>query len=333
VRPAWLLVVSTASTVLYLTAATRSQVFPFPRESQVRGPFYIQSRNGKCLTFGSAGSGSDEISSDAPASASTAIYLDVCNGSTPGPAPMLPQQVMIQELAHREIVLRFQDKAVGLLAAVEGMPLQLQALDYSAGQRWAFDGDTLISTLDRALVASVKDGRTPRATPAVLKRRELDDSELWNIAAVDGSGTKPHGGFVRIPTGGREPLEVQLQNAVNAAGWGTVIEIDQNVSLTMDPYPLVVLDGITIRGDRFGMRLGPELKFEAFTDRSGLIDVMGDNVRITGLRIQGPSTSKDENPVTGGISIMDSAFESAIVDRNELWGWTHAAVRVKADSP
>ena len=120
-----------------------------------------------------------------------------------------------QEVTRHEILLRVGDKAIGVLAAVEGMALQLQPLDYSAGQRWAFDGDTLVSDMDRGLVAAVKDGRTPAGTAVVLKRRDLADAEFWDFIAVDGSPTKPHGGFTSVKTA------QGLEDAVNAAAWGT----------------------------------------------------------------------------------------------------------------
>jgi hypothetical protein len=244
--------------------------------------------------------------------------------------------VTTQELGRHEIVLRFQDKAIGVAAPVEGVPLQLQTLDYSPGQRWTFDGDTLMSAADPTLVAAVMNGRTPRGTPVVLKRRDLAVSEFWRFVALDGSNMKPHGGFVRVPADPglqRQTPEEQLQNAVNAAQWGTVIEIDQNAALEMDAYPLVVPAGVTIRGDRRGTNLGPELKFRSFPERNGLIDIAGDHVRVTGLRLQGPSTTKDEYPGTGGIAIHDADFESALIDHNEMWGWTHAAVRVISVHP
>ena len=96
----------------------------------------------------------------------------------------------------------------------------------------------------------------------------------------------------------------------------------------MDAHPLVVRDGVTIRGDRRGTLTGPELRFDNFTDGNGLIDIQGNHVRVTGVRVQGPSEEKDEDPLSSGIAVTDDDFESVIIDHNEMRGWTHTAVKV-----
>ena len=227
----WHLAASIAAVMVCAAATPRTQV-PVKR-NDLRGPFYVRSDTGKCLTFGSA-----------------AIYMDRCNGSSPGVSFTLPQAVSTQELDRHEVVIRFGDRVLGVGAAVEGVPLQLQSPTYAATQRWAFDGDTLMLAADPSLVLSVQGGRTPRGTAAVLKRRDLADSEFWTFVAVDGSDVKPHSGFVHVST------VAELGSRAYWADWGTVIEVDQQAMLLMDFVPVTVHAGVTIRGDRRATRLG-----------------------------------------------------------------------------
>ena len=100
---------------------------------------------------------------------------------------------MVKEVnANHEVYLQAGSKVVGVLAndLVEGARLQLQNYTGAAGQIWVLDGDSLILKARRTLVAEVKYGRTPRGTPVVLGRRDLDDSEFWTFAAVDGTNKR-----------------------------------------------------------------------------------------------------------------------------------------------
>ena len=64
---------------VWLTAAPQMQV-PTPRRD-IRGPFYIRSYTGKCLTFGANPLDPGSASSGAAAAPGAAVYMDVCNGS------------------------------------------------------------------------------------------------------------------------------------------------------------------------------------------------------------------------------------------------------------
>jgi hypothetical protein len=123
----------------------------------------------------------------------------------------------------------------------------------------------------------------------VLAPRNLDDTEFWDFLATDGSGTDPTSGFVRVST--RDELLIAMHKINQIAGqnidggvgaaWGSVIKIMDTgdaIDLTANPayvdandvpaYPmnipaashnLVVPTGVTIRGDRRDINLGPLL--------------------------------------------------------------------------
>src|SRR6185437_3344350 len=97
-----------------------------------------------------------------------------------------------------------------------GTPLELQDYTGASGQIWAFDGDTLMLAASRQLVVEVFNGRTPRGTPIVLGRRDVDDSEFWRFISVSGGYVKPTNGFVRVPE------EKDLRTALREATDGTV---------------------------------------------------------------------------------------------------------------
>ncbi|MBV8809875.1 MAG: VCBS repeat-containing protein [Acidobacteriaceae bacterium] len=114
-------------------------------------------------------------------------------------------------------------------------------------------------------------------------------------------------------------------------------------------FNLVLPAGLTIRGDRRGINLGPLLIGKNYTNSSEvafdqwnphMIEVEGDYVRITNLRLQGPTDStkpkstqtqidgihigngNNENAGPGGIS----QFIGTLVDHNEVYEWTVGAV-------
>lgn len=87
------------------------------------------------------------------------------------------------------------------------------------------------------------------------------------------------------------------------------------IDLTFFP-PIVLPPGVTIRGNRRGLNLGPQLYSRSQQEHIFenvpvppcevcVVDVHGDYVRVTGLRMRGPSrdTHKGKEEVTDGISI------------------------------
>ena len=180
----------------------------------------------------------------------------------------------------------------------------------------------------------------------MLGRRDLADAEFWTFTATNGSNLRPTSGFVRISVdnGGESRARLDFLNAIRNASRGTVIELDQNVSINLTNWTNVGLPyipaGVTIRGDRRGDRPGP--LFFALHDQSqsrqqnacfpksdvGMLIINGDHVRITGLRMQGPG--RDERaPYANGIATQDQF--SALIDHNELFDWPARAIYVNSE--
>ncbi len=124
----------------------------------------------------------------------------------------------------------------------------------------------------------------------------------------------------------------------NALGLGPCIDLSN--------FPPVALPaGITLRGDRRGINFGPQL-FGSFQNEKNLpgfcswcmLEVKGDYVRITGLRLRGQSRSTDKiNSVTIGISVDPTPLQDfvsttefiSLIDHNDMSDWVAAAVDVE----
>jgi hypothetical protein len=131
----------------------------------------------------------------------------------------------------------------------------------------------------------------------------------------------------------------------------------QNIGgcIDLSLYPPVLLPaGVTVRGDRRGINLGPQLYFSVQDDSREIglnpchsptqymLEVHGDYVRVTGLRLRGQNRSTDENAkttsavgvgfpglVTGPLfSITTSTQHIAAIDHNDISDWGSAAVSV-----
>jgi hypothetical protein len=323
--------------------------------SATKPPFIVRSYGGKCLEFGVP-----RTPIEAALKRNYPVFISDCNGSA-------VQQIRVEELTDRPgrlVVLRAGNRVIGkkldapvltpLTATAEAeseasaawpatlnaasavggtpdqTPLEVQSYIGAPGQIFALDGDSIILAAERNLVVEVKNNRGANGTPLVLGRRNLDDSEFWDFNAADGSAQRPTSGFVRVPQVGdiRTPAR-QFVSAVQTAQQGTVIEIAPDVSINLVNYPkLFIGTEVTIRGDRRGTRSGPEL-YVSEEYAGTMLTIDGHDVRITGLRLRGPSRSTDDDtPLAVGIFKRDDLYVRSIIDHNELSDWPKSAVEV-----
>lgn len=137
------------------------------------------------------------------------------------------------------------------------------------------------------------------------------------------------------------------------------IEGDSTLNLSTVNTPLNVPSGVTISSDR-GKKYTqyadsyvvnyqnipiviPRIETQytvvspgalLYTNTDGtkpLFKVTGNNVRFTSLRLQGPSTDVGEDPFDPPVSqgISAGSVNDLAVDNSELFGWTHAAIRLR----
>jgi hypothetical protein len=203
-------------------------------------------------------------------------------------------------------------------------------------------------------VVQVQNARGANGSPLVVGLRNLADSEFWDFFAIDGSDKDPTTGFMPVST--RDGLlnamsQINQGAQINLsdprclggckAAWGSVIKIidtgnpidlvDNNGGF----HILVLPTGVTVRGDRRGTNLGPQLRglYKLSGPIPHMFDIQGDYVRITGLRLQGPTTSIDAFfPSSDAIMVPPNGtpndWVGVLIDHNDLSAWTNAAVEV-----
>jgi len=292
--------------------------------------FSVRSYGGKCLDFGTP-----------PTVVHATVFIATCNGGS-------GQRVGVQEINDRhEVILRAGSKVIGFRRAsvitssitvvpLDGeFPLELQdepkpSLGHPPEQVFALDGDSIILASNRDWVVKVQNNRGKNGNPLVLGVRNLDDAEFWTFSSTDNVRRKLTNGFVLVPQ------EKGLDKALQEAKWGTVILLDPSSDISVRnhsagaPPGFVIPEGVTLRGDRRGTRPGPQLRGStAPAERTwAMIAVAGSNVRITGLRLRGPSGSLDGSvPQADGIEVLSDQFVT-LIDHNEIFNWTNAAVEV-----
>ena len=217
-------------------------------------------------------------------------------------------------------------------------------------QLFVLDGDSIIAVMDRNLVAQVDNARGADGSPIVLRNRRLADAEFWDFVATDGADIDPTKGFVRVETvchllrylalhAPGQPPDDCPGGPATPAGPGTVITIAPGAVLDFSGlYPVELPSGVTLRGGRRGLNLGARLCKARDCDENNPIDapdgamlkVIGSDVRITGLRLEGPSRRTDPNvQTTRAVLAHDGpATTRLIIDHNDVSGWTGGGIDV-----
>jgi hypothetical protein len=130
----------------------------------------------------------------------------------------------------------------------------------------------------------------------------------------------------------------QLLNAIASATSGDVIFIPSNVSIDLS-YPYIDLNpgvnipgGITIASDRgYGGSLGGRIfqirpSYEPKTSIQRMFTVTGNNVRITGLRLEGSNKDQLSAGYIVRYGIIAGGRKGFEVDNCEIFGWGYAGV-------
>jgi len=202
-----------------------------------------------------------------------------------------------------------------------------------ARQRFAYDGDAFLAGtqtsgyVTRDFVVAPLERVTTEGVPLALTQRETSDAEYFRMTPVAATYPFPTSGFVRV---GTEPeLEAALKR-----GWGTVIEIvPKSVSLRVTGAPKLVHAGQTVRGYRKGLNDGPLIDVPNLdTGPGALFQVQESHVRISGMRLQGPSEAiTPEMPQHRAIEVNDDParpLADVFIDHIQGYAWTEAVVAV-----
>lgn len=304
-----------------------SPLTPFVIRSYLSSTFPGSGYPGKCLQFGSAFKG-----------VGPTVFISDCNGSASQTFDVEDVAIPVRPsgfgASMHKAILHAGSKCVGALSKVIAAGIPLVVTNCSDALLVRLDGDSMIVDSDHGYVAKVKDAVTANATPVVLGSRQVSDDEFWTFSAADGSTKRPTAAFVSAAD--LPHLASELRNALP----GTVIEITSSpTGQYISPMSgstcsglFQVPAGVTIRGDRRGTLEGPWIAFNGNPKQTSLFEIMGDDVRITGLRLQGPSRelSGDALSVRG---VCSESHSGLIVDHNDLSNWTRAAVDLNDGDP
>jgi hypothetical protein len=129
-----------------------------------------------------------------------------------------------------------------------------------------------------------------------------------------------------------------LQSTLDEASRGDVVFVDPGAEINLGYFPdqpsITVPAGVTLASNRgiggaSGALLYGEMKPGSEWQGADTI-VVNDDVRITGLRIEGPTPDREkewlgaDHDYTDAISANGAS--NVVIDNNELYGWPHAAV-------
>ena len=206
------------------------------------------------------------------------------------------------------------------------------------------------------LVIQIQNARGAYGSPLVVGPRNLEDSEFWDFEAVFPYGKlhRPTSGFVRVSSAAElwnaiceipfdtdpnllpDDKPLRCQNKPKSK-WGLVIKVEPASPDGIDIGPsekygirnpaLYLPAGITIRGDRRGINLGPQISAlqRKGMDNPGaghcdacMFQIHGDYVRITGMRllgdnIGGSTDDLKENTIAINVDAADTQADVVAV--------------------
>ncbi|WP_336357561.1 right-handed parallel beta-helix repeat-containing protein [Haloarcula sp. CGMCC 1.6347] len=126
----------------------------------------------------------------------------------------------------------------------------------------------------------------------------------------------------------------ELLTALDAAGRGDIVYVAGDA--TIDASPVTGSDRLTVPA---GVTLASNRGIDGASGgqiSTGVIDyehLMGlsEDVRLTGLQIRGPETGYREysTPVSSGVTVERTGCE---IDNTELWGFNHAALKLRTST-
>jgi len=285
----------------------------------VNANFRVIGLGGKCV----------DVGGDAYQAVGSPVFMYPCNGTTAQRLRVVEHGDGTHDVSLRSnmgFCLGVQSGVVSATRAIE-----LQACDMTApAQRFALDGDSIMvgtqssGRVARDLVVEVNRGRGKNRTPLVVGPRDLDPSEDFRFESTSFAALFPTSGFKMVMSRG------DLDSALAASHWGSVIEVAPDTTIRIDDANERQLrEGVTLRSKRKGLNPGSEI-YRANGEAGTAFVAVGNDVRVTGVRLRGPSTtSGDTAPKVVGVSSDDPA-RRLLVDHNEFSAWTDAGVLLKA---
>ncbi|SKA20377.1 hypothetical protein SAMN04488128_1021557 [Chitinophaga eiseniae] len=148
-------------------------------------------------------------------------------------------------------------------------------------------------------------------------------------------------GFTKVPASSaryRVNTRDELVSALKKAGNGDVVYVNDKAVIDLSGLTYLNLNaGVTLASGRRTRGSRGALLYTDSLNTFPLFYVAGDNVRITGLRIQGPDSARNVAAMKKLISSkqyytvapangIQCKFDRLTVDNCELYGWSHSAI-------
>jgi len=133
-----------------------------------------------------------------------------------------------------------------------------------------------------------------------------------------------------------DPMLGGLKGIIENAGAGDIIYIDDVLQINLAGIPTIdVPGGVSIVSGRGnGASLGARLYNSTDTTHGIEFDLTGDNVRFSGLRIEGPwwwaTLCQDPNDFdhSARMAICTNRYDNLRIDNCELYAWPYSPVRI-----
>ena len=178
------------------------------------------------------------------------------------------------------------------------------------------------------------------------ERTAVDGAELGDSWRFGGGFEYPD---LVAPTGSCTTVVTtrnELENALAEVSAGEIVYIDDTASIDLTGTSLCLPDGVWLASGRGRGNSPGGLLYTTETEHVPILEMCGDNVRITGIRLYGadeaecpPEYETDEctgEDRTGGTNCRDCmptslgirsvGFDGLEIDNTELAGWSHAAI-------
>jgi hypothetical protein len=159
----------------------------------------------------------------------------------------------------------------------------------------------------------------PMANTRYTLRARSGNARDAEIASVVVSVTLP-----KVVTITPSSSRATLVQALGTAGTTVIVTNDVNLDLSY-MHEIGIADNVVFQGGRTPRVPGPRLF--STVRASTLFTIYGDNVRITGLRIEGPEMGVSDADDNSRAILTDSSVNVEI-DHNEISGWSTAGIMV-----
>lgn len=201
-------------------------------------------------------------------------------------------------------------------------PCGSYAATCSGGAAWGIYGDRFCAD------CKAKDGSTKRTC---INKGECNEWSVWNDDGTLRCATKPV--VARVTTA------AQLVAALGSASKCTRVEVASNATIDLTTAVwsknLRIPAGVTLAGGPDGSATRPLLTITRFdpvrakAQNVAMFEAGGPDVRLTGLRLRGPDTTRSRYRKPACAGVQSIGYHGLQVDHSELSGWPFAAIYVK----